>query len=127
MANVQGATPVFDKQDQYDKITSGLMPGEQIFAVYDCVGAGTGFMGVTDKRLILQDNSFVGKKVAVTSIPYSRITSVSVVSDKSRMGRFFSTSSIAVTVSGAKVYEADFRGDEKAAHVHNVVLHYITA
>lgn len=79
--------PVFDKQDQFDKIASGLMPGEQIIAVYDCIGAGTGFMGVTTKRLVFQDNSFVGKKVAITSIPYSRITSVSVVSNKNWGGQ----------------------------------------
>ena len=53
-------TPAFDKQDQFDKIQSGLMPGEQIIAVYDAIGAGTGFIGVTDRRVILQDNSFVG-------------------------------------------------------------------
>jgi hypothetical protein len=122
-----GQAPVFDKQEQYDKVASGLMPGEQLIAVYDCIGAGTGFMGVSTKRLVFQDNSFVGKKIAVTSIPYSRITSVSVVSNKSMMGRFFSSSSLAVTVSGAKTHEAEFRGEEKAGHIHNVILHYITA
>ena len=115
----------FDKQDQLDKIASGLMPGEQIVAVYDCTGGGTGFVGVTNRRLILQDNSFAGKKIAITSIPYSKITSVSVVSDKSMKGKFFSTSSIAVTIGGI-AHQADFRGDEKAAHVHNVILHYIS-
>ena len=122
---MQPQAPVFDKQDQYAKIASGLMAGEQIFAVFDCTGAGTGFMGVTDKRLVFQDNSFVGKKVAVTSIPYSRITSVSVVSDKSFAGKFFSSSALAVTVSGAKIHEATFRGEDKAAHIHNIILHYI--
>ena len=102
-----------------------LDPGEQVLAVYDCTGTGTGFVGVTTKRLVLQDNSFVGKRVALTSIPYSRITSVSVVSDKSLAGKFFSSSAIAVTVSGSTTHEATFRGADKAAHVHNVILHYI--
>ncbi|MFN0027708.1 MAG: PH domain-containing protein [Acidimicrobiales bacterium] len=122
---MQPQAPAFDKQDQYDKIASGLMPGEQIFAVFDCTGAGTGFMGVTNKRLVFQDNAFAGKKVAVTSIPYSRVTSVSVVSDKSFAGKFFSSSSLAVTVSGAKTHEATFRGEDKAAHIHNIILHFI--
>ena len=122
---MQQHAPMFDKQDQYDKIASGLMADEQIFAVFDCTGAGTGFMGVTNKRLVFQDNSFVGKKVAVTSIPYSRITSVSVVSDKSFAGKFFSSSALAVTVSGAKTHEATFRGEDKAAQIHNIILHYI--
>lgn len=119
------AQPVFDKQDQLDKITSGLLEGEQLIAVYDAIGAGTGFIGITDRRVIVQDNSFVGKKVAVTSIPYSRITSVSVLSNKSMMGQFFSTSSIAVHSSG-QTYEVEFRGNEKAHHVHQVILWHIT-
>lgn len=116
--------PYFDRQDQYDKIVAGLMPGEAILAVYDCIGAGTGFVGLTDRRIILQDNSFVGKKIALTSIPYKRVQTVSFVSDKSMLGKFASTSTIAISVSGG-VHEASFRGDEKAKHTHDVILHYI--
>jgi hypothetical protein len=42
------------------------------------------------------------------------------------MGKFFSSSSIAVTIGGGGgTHEASFRGEEKAAHVHNVILHHI--
>ena len=111
----------FDKKEQYDQIVSGLMPGEKVHAVYDAIGAGTGFIGLTDKRVIIQDKSFVGKKVAITSIPYGRITSVSVLSNKSWAGNFFSTGSIAIHV-GAQTYEVDFRGDQKSHHVHSLIL-----
>jgi hypothetical protein len=117
---------VFDKQEQLQQIQSGLLDGEQIIAVYDAIGAGTGFIGLTDRRVIIQDKSFVGKKVAITSIPYSKITSVSVVSNKSWAGSFFSSGSIAIHV-GTHTYEVEFRGDQKSHHVHNVVLHYLTA
>jgi len=116
--------PVFDKREQYDKIAAGLLDGEEIVAVYDAIGVGTGFVGVTNLRMMLQDNSFVGKKIALTSVPYSRITSVSFVSNKSMLGQFASTSSIAVTV-GAKTHEVDFRGDEKAQHCHDVILSHM--
>lgn len=119
-----GSVP-FDKPDQLRQIQSGLLPGEQLIAVYDAIGVGTGFLGLTDRRVILQDKSFVGKKVALTSIPYSKITSVSVVSNRSIAGSFFSSGSIAIHV-GAQTYEVDFRGDQKSQHVHNVILHYIT-
>src|SRR4029450_1872920 len=105
------------------QIESGLLDGEQIIAVYDAVGAGTGFLGLTPRRVIIQDKSFVGKKVAITSIPYSRISSVSVVSNKSWAGSFFSTGSIGIHV-GSQTYEVDFRGHEKSRHVHNVVLQF---
>ena len=113
--------PIYDKKEQLQQIRSGLMQGESIIAVYDAIGAGTGFIGLTSHRVIIQDKSFVGKKVAITSIPYAKITSVSVVSNKSWAGNFFSTGSIAIHV-GTQTYEIDFRGDQKSHHVHDVVL-----
>ncbi|MDQ3165990.1 MAG: PH domain-containing protein, partial [Actinomycetota bacterium] len=67
-----------DKPEQLQQLRSGLMEGETLVAVYDAIGVGTGFIGLTSHRVILQDKSFVGKKVAITSVPYSKITSVSV-------------------------------------------------
>jgi hypothetical protein len=58
----QRPQPVFDKEDQLNKITANLLQGEVVIAVYDCIGGGTGFVGITDRRVIIQDNSFVGKK-----------------------------------------------------------------
>jgi len=117
---------VFDKQEQLQQIQSGLLDGEQIMAVYDAIGVGTGFLGLTDRRVIVQDKSFVGKKVAITSIPYTKITSVSVVSNKSWAGSFFSSGAIAIHV-GTHSYEVEFRGEHKSHHVHNVILHYLTS
>jgi hypothetical protein len=52
----------YDRPDQLEQIRSGLLPGESILAVYDAIGAGTGFIGLADRRVILQDKSYVGKK-----------------------------------------------------------------
>lgn len=120
------ASIVYDRKEQLQQIQSGLLPGEQVIAVYDAIGAGTGFIGLTDRRVIIQDKSFVGKKTAITSIPYAKITSVSVVSNKSWAGQFFSTGAIAINV-GTHVYEMEFRGDEKSHHVHDLILHRITS
>jgi hypothetical protein len=114
----------YDKREQYDQIVSGLLPDEKVIAVYDAVGVGTGFIGLTDRRVIVQDKSFVGKRVAITSIPYPKITAVSVVSNKSWAGSFFSTGEIAIHV-GARTYHVQFRGADKAHHVHNVILRFI--
>ena len=116
---------VYDKKEQYQQIQSGLMQGETIIAVYDAVGIGTGFIGLTDRRVILQDKSFAGKRVAITSIPYARISSVSVVSNKSWAGNFFSSGAIAIQV-GTHSHEVDLRGVDKTQHVHNVIVHYTT-
>jgi len=111
----------FDQQGQLDKIQGGLMQDETVFAVYDATGAGTGFIGITDKRIIIQDNSYVGKRIALVSIPFRQITSVGVLSNKSMIGSFFSSSEIAINTS-ARTYEVAFRGVDKAKHVHDLVL-----
>lgn len=113
-----------DRPDQLEKVRAGLLREERILAVFDCTGAGTGFVGITDKRIVLQDNSFVGKKSAVTSIPYKNVQSVSFVSDKSMFGTFYSSSTIALTVGG-HVREATFRGEDKAKYIHDTVLWHI--
>ncbi len=117
------ANAVYDKKDQLQQVQSGLLDGEQIIAVYDAVGVGTGFIGLTDRRVIIQDKSFVGKRVAITSIPYSKVSGVSVVSNKSWAGSFFSSGSLAIHV-GTHTYEVEVRGSDKSHHIHNVILHY---
>jgi Bacterial PH domain len=117
------ADVIYDNKGQLEQVQSGLMDGEQVIAVYDAIGAGTGFIGLTNRRIIIQDKSFVGKRIAITSIPYSKVSSVSVVSNKSWAGQFFSSGTIAITV-GTHTYEVEFRGTEKTHHVHNVILHY---
>jgi hypothetical protein len=113
-----------DKAEQLRQIQDGLLEGEQIQAVYDCTGAGTGFVGVTDRRLILQDKSFVGKNVAITSVPFKQIRTVSMVSNKSWAGSFFSSSSVAIDVGGTS-HIAEFRGQDKARHIHNLILWHL--
>jgi Bacterial PH domain len=112
---------VFDQQKQLDLVREGLQPDEQVIAVYDAIGTGTGFIGLTDRRAIVQDNSFVGKRVALTSIPFSQITSVSFVTNKSMFGRLASNSAIAIHTA-SKTYEVEFRGENKGKHVHDIVL-----
>jgi hypothetical protein len=117
--------PDVDKAEQLELVSRGLLQGEEVLAVYDCIGTGTGFVGLTTLRVVMQDKSFVGKRVAITSIPYRHVRSVSVVSNTSFAGKFTSSSSIAIDVGGA-VHEADFRGVEKAHKAHDLILWYIT-
>jgi hypothetical protein len=118
------AGPTYDKQEQLERIRGGLLPGEGVIAVYDCTGVGTGFVGLTDRRIVLQDNSFVGKKVALTSVPYSRVQAVSFVSNKSVLGKWSSSSEVAILVGGT-THECEFRGHDKARLVHDTILQHI--
>ncbi len=114
----------YDKKEQLSIVRDSLLPDETVFAVYDGKDVGSGFIGLTDRRVILQDNSFVGGKVAVTSIPYGRITAVSYASDASVFGRFTEETTVAIHTSHG-TYEILLRGADKAKHTHDVILHYV--
>ncbi len=114
----------FDKKEQLQIVQNSLLPDETVFAVYDGKDVGTGFIGLTDRRVILQDNSFAGGRVAVTSVPYSKVTAVSYASNASVFGRFTEETTVAIHTSHG-TYEVLLRGTDKAKHTHDVILHYV--
>ncbi|MEQ3551082.1 hypothetical protein WIS52_11425 [Pseudonocardia nematodicida] len=113
--------PVFDRRDQLDTVAAGLLDGERIIAVYDTPGA-TGFLGLTDRRVVLQD---AGERTALTSVPYSRLGSVSLVDDRPAAGRRPVASHVAIT-AGGRTWEVGLRGDDEARHAHDVILWHLT-
>jgi hypothetical protein len=112
-----------DRKEQLEKVQSALLPDEVVHAVFDMKGGGTGFIGITSKRLIVYDKAFLRKMKAVVSIPYSRVTSVA-TEDESGLftGRgFFASSKLVVTTSHGD-YEFEFRGADKAHTAHDLIL-----
>lgn len=100
-----------DRQEQLNKIRQYVVPGETLFCVYDLKGGGTGFVGLTDKRLIFYDKSFVTKKKAMVSVPYTHVTAVASEDDGKIL---FSTSRLEVKTSAGDTYDLQFRSSEKA-------------
>ena len=114
---------IFDKPDQLEKVRAGLLPGEDLEAVFDVKGGGTGFVGITSKRLIFQDNAWVMNTRAIVSVPYSRIHTVAAEDQVGMFGGrgFFSSSRIVITTSdGARTFQ--FRGADKAHIAHDLIL-----
>ncbi len=104
----------FDKQDQLEQIEPWLVEGERLYAVYDCKGAGTGFIAITDRRLMFYDKAFLGKRKALTTVPFGKISSISSV-DEGR-GLFGATSEIVVK-TGSEAFAFEFRGGTRlSAH-----------
>jgi hypothetical protein len=122
------AKPYFDKKEQLQKIESACLPGETIYGVFDMKGGGTGFLGVTSRRIIVYDKAFMRKMKAVVSIPYSRIHSIAAEDESGLLtGRgFFSSSKVVVKVAGDD-FEFEFRGADKAHQAHNMILHHMLA
>jgi hypothetical protein len=109
----------FDQKGQYDQIVPWLVGGERLYAVYDLKGAGTGFIAITNKRLMFYDKAFLGKRKALTSIPFNQITTVSSV-DEGR-GLFGATSQLVVMI-GSQAFEFEFRGGDKAQRAYAFIM-----
>ncbi len=109
----------FDQQGQVDQIVPWLLENELLYAVYDCKGAGTGFVGITNKRLIFYDRAFLLKRKAFVSVPYSKITAVGSI-DEGR-GLFGATSELVVK-SGVEQYHFEFRGGDKAQRAYRLIM-----
>lgn len=114
---------IFDQKEQLDQVKPLIIEGEVLDAVLDLKGTGTGFLGITSKRLIVYDRAFLRKMKAVVSIPYSRILSIGAQDDDNLLlGRgFFSTSKLAIKTSDSD-YEFEFRGADKAHLAHKMIL-----
>lgn len=110
--------PVYDKKDQLQKIQSYLVPNEELYAVYDMKGGGTGFVGITDVRLIFADQAFVKKSKAMVSLPYTKITAVG---SEDSGGIIFSTSKLMV-LAGSREWAFEFRSSDKAHNAYNLIL-----
>lgn len=119
--------PIFDKQDQLEKVQSMLIPGETIDAVFDMKGGGTGFIGITNRRIVFHDKAFLRRHKATVSIPYSKINSVA-AKDESGLftGRGFFASSELILTTSAGDFEFEFRGADKAHQAHSLIMQHLT-
>jgi len=118
---------IVDKKDQLEKIEGVCLPDEIIRAVFDLKGAGTGFLGLTDKRIIFYDKAFMKKKKAIVSIPYSRIASVASEDNKGFFIKsgFLVSDTLTIEPIGLEPRTFEFRGGDKAHQAHNIIMQYL--
>ena len=118
---------VFDRKDQLEKIEGFCLPDEVIRAVFDLKGAATGFLGITDRRIIYYDKSLVTERKAMISIPYSRMSMVGSEDDKGHIIKkgFFVTGRLTVRGLGFEDRTFEFRGGDKAHIAHQIISEYL--
>ena len=118
-----------DKKDQLEKIEAVCLPDELIRAVFDLKGRGTGFLGVTDKRIIYFDKEWLKNKKALVSIPFSRISAVASEDNKGFFitKGFFVSDTLAITIAGEGVKTFEFRGGDKAHRAHMIIMEHLLA
>ena len=110
----------FDNGKQLERIKAYIIPNETLLAVFDCKGVGSGFVGITDQRVIFYDQAFLRKKKSMISIPYHRVIGIA----SSDEGTFLKTSEITL-LTAAGQFSFQFRGADKAHWVYEYVMNQI--
>ncbi len=108
----------YDNKGQLESILPWILESERLYAVFDLKGSGTGFVGITNKRLVFYDKEFARKRKALTSVPFSKITAVSSIDE----GGIFRSTSELVVKTGSEEYEFDFRGGDKAQRAYRYIM-----
>ncbi len=111
----------FDKEDQANRVAELILEGETLYGVFDCKGRGSGFVGITNKRIIARDDGRRGREKQITSIPFSRIHAVSVESDK---GWVRGSSKLAFG-AGDDDWDFEFKGADKAKRVYQRIMAHL--
>lgn len=108
----------FDNKGQMDRIQGMVSAPEILYAVFDLKGGGTGFVGITDRRLIFMDQGVIRKKKMIVSLPFSKITAVA---SEDSGGIIFSTSNLMV-IAGSREFDFEFRSNEKAHRAYQLIM-----
>lgn len=111
----------FDKREQLDQIQLFLIPGEVLYAVYDCTAGGASFVGITNRRLIFYDpgSFWRSTKESIISIPYSQVAFL--VAEQTG-GLFLSSSKLTVVSTGGNPVQFSFPSNEKAQRAYELIM-----
>lgn len=108
----------YDNKSQMERIAALVLPGEILYAVFDEKGRGTGFVGITDRRLIFMDQGYIRKKKTLVSLPYSKITAIA---SEDSGGLVFGASAL-IIIAGSKEWDFEFRSNEKAHRAYHLIM-----
>ncbi len=108
----------FDNKHQMERIQSMVSAPEQLHAVFDEKGRGSGFVGITDRRIIFMDQGVIRKKKMIVSLPYSKITALAT---EDTGGVIFNSSSLLV-IAGSREFDFEFHTKEKAHRAHELIM-----
>ena len=110
----------YDVADQYKRVKQYIISGETLQAVFDCKGGGTGFVGISDQRIVFYDQGFLTKKKSMVSIPYHQIIAVASADE----GMIFKTSELTIITAAGK-FSFEFRGSDKAHWAYSYIMNQV--
>jgi hypothetical protein len=113
-----------DRQGQLDRIHRLLIDDEVLHAIYDLRG-GTGFVVVTDLRVVFTDQGLVRKNRTIVSLPYARIAAVGAKdSGRPLSGSSFGANTFSIS-TGGREWSLEFRTDREAYQAHQTIVQHL--
>ena len=112
----------YDNKRQYERIRAVCLPDEILLAVFDEKGRGTGFVGISNTRLIFMDVSPIRKHRLMISLPYHQITAIG-SEDSGNMP--FEGSSKLTVIAGAREWDFEFHDNKKAHRAYQLIAHHL--
>ena len=99
-----------------------VLPGETLFAVYDLKAEEAALVGLTDRRIIFFDRAFLGRKSAMVSLSYWRMSAIACEEPGERG---FSSVTLHINTTGARSYTMQFWSKEKAYRAYTIIGQHI--
>lgn len=113
--------PFYDRKDQHERIAQLLVPGESLLMTLDCKGSGTGFVGITTRRIVFQDQSWRKSRNVLVSVPYDRVHAVGLSATANFLGR---TSGQLSIQAGEDDWMFEFKNADKVRAAYMTIMAY---
>lgn len=111
----------YDRAEQYNKIVPLLIEAERLHAVLDCKGGGTGYIAITDRRLIFQNATWRRAKNVLVSVPWDRVHAAAIGAE---YGMFRSVATLTIQ-AGEDDWMFEFKNAEKVRNAYQAIMQFI--
>ena len=111
-------TPLVDDRTDLAVIYRSLFDGEQLDGLYRGCDQGVRLVAVTNRRLMMVETTSCEDRLALTSVPFSRVISVCYLASTDDSVAFSTTVGILVQ---EMMYELGCRGEEQARELHDLI------
>lgn len=113
-------TPLQDDRPELGLIYASLFDSEQLDGVYRGSETGVRLLAVTNRRLMMVESTSQGERLALTSVPFARVTSVCYLSTSAAKSVAAPTT-VGIRVLATTHYELHCRTEDQARELHDLI------
>jgi hypothetical protein len=108
-----------DYHTDFAAIKDSTFDGERIDGIYRGGGTGVRVLAVTSRRLMMVESTSWAGRMSVTSVPFSRVTSVGLLAPND--GALATSTVVGIRIQNS-VYELSCDSEDLAREVHDLIV-----